>query len=123
MEFWILILTVWAFYRWVQSRIHRQKDDERFARVVEALNKLEPRLKDLHKLETRVHEFETRLPTTAPPPPTHQPAQPPPAPPPPPADPKPIEPPISIKLPPPPETPKPVIPVAPPTPPVPPPPF
>src|ERR1700720_3552343 len=119
MEFWILILTVWAFYRWVQSRIHRQKDDERFARVVEALNKLEPRLKDLHKLETRVHELETRLPTTAPPAPPQQPA----APAPPPADPKPIEPPISIKLPPTPETPKPVIPVAPPTPPVPPPPF
>src|SRR5580704_16181906 len=61
MEFWVLILTVWAFYRWVQSRIRRQKDDERFARVVEALNKLEPRLKDLHKLETRVHELENRL--------------------------------------------------------------
>lgn len=66
MEFWILILTVWAFYRWVQSRIHRQKDDERFARVVETLNKLEPRLKDLQKLETRVHELETRL-ASAPP--------------------------------------------------------
>jgi hypothetical protein len=119
MEFWILILTVWAFYRWVGSRIHRQKDDERFARVVEALNKLEPRLKDLHKLETRVNELETRLRTTAPPAPTQQPA----APAPPPADPKPIEPPILVKLPPTPETPKPVIPVAPPAPPVPPPPF
>lgn len=61
MEFWVLILTVWAFYRWVQSRIRRQKEDERFARVIEALNKLEPRLKDLTKLETRVHELEHRL--------------------------------------------------------------
>src|SRR5580692_4955919 len=96
MEFWILILTVWAFYRWVQSRIHRQKDDERFARVVEALNKLEPRLKDLHKLETRVHELETRLATSTPPAPAQQTVMPAP----PPVEPKPIEPPISIKIPP-----------------------
>lgn len=61
MEFWVLILTVWAFYCWVQSRIRRQKEDERFARVIEALNKLEPRLNDLTKLETRVHELEHRL--------------------------------------------------------------
>ena len=65
MEFWVLILTVWAFYRWVQSRIRRQKEDERFARVIEALNKLEPRLKDLTKLETRVHELEYRLASAA----------------------------------------------------------
>ncbi len=61
MEFWVLILTVWAFYRWVQSRIRRQKEDERFARVIEALNKFEPRLNDLTKLETSVHELEHRL--------------------------------------------------------------
>ncbi|MGB7729525.1 MAG: DUF2339 domain-containing protein [Candidatus Acidiferrum sp.] len=61
MEFWVLILTVWAFYRWVQSRIRRRKEDERFARVIEALNKLEPRLKDLTKLETRVRELEQRF--------------------------------------------------------------
>jgi len=119
MEFWILILTVWAFYRWVESRIHRQKDDERFARVVEALNKLEPRLKDLHKLETRVHELETRFLTTAPPAPIQQAA----APAPPPADSKTIEPPHSLKLPPTEEIPKPPKPVAPPTPPAPLPPF
>ncbi len=95
MEFWILILTAWAFYGWVQSRIRRQKDDERFARVVEALNKLEPRLKDLHKLETRVHELESRLTTAAPPTPAKQPVTPPPPSP----QPKPVEPPISIKLP------------------------
>ena len=92
MEFWILILTVWAFYGWVQSRIRRQKDDERFARVVEALNKLEPRLKDLQKLETRVHELETRLATSGPPAPAQQPAAPAP-----PVEPKPIETPISIR--------------------------
>src|SRR5258705_13005064 len=96
MEFWILILTAWAFYGWVQSRIRRQKDDERFARVVEALNKLEPRLKDLHKLETRVHELESRLVTAAPPTTAKKTdTAPPPSP-----EPKPAEPPISIKLPP-----------------------
>ena len=116
MEFWILILTVWAFYRWVQSRIHRKKDDERFARVVEALNKLEPRLKDLHKLETRVHELETRLATTTPPAPVQQPA----APVPPPVEPKPVETPISVKIPPSLEIPKPPSPTAPSTPPTPP---
>jgi uncharacterized membrane protein len=116
MEFWILILTAWAFYGWVQSRIRRQKDDERFARVVEALNKLEPRLKDLHKLETRVHELESRLATAAPPTPAQQPVTPPPPSP----EPKPVEPPISIKLPTSLEIPKPPAPVVPPTPPPPP---
>jgi uncharacterized membrane protein len=119
MEFWILILSVWAFYRWVQSRTWRRKDDERFARVVEALNKLEPRLKDLHKLETRVHELETRLATSAPPATAQQPVVTAPSSP----EPKPIEPPVSVKLPPSLEIPKPPAPVAPPTPPVPPPPF
>ena len=61
MEFWIAILTLWAFYRWVASRIRRQKEDERFARVVEALNRLEPRLKDISKLESRVKELEQRV--------------------------------------------------------------
>jgi len=116
MEFWILILTAWAFYGWVQSRIRRQKDDERFARVVEALNKLEPRLKDLHKLETRVHELESRLATAAPPTTAKQPVTPPPPSP----EPKPVEPPISIKLPPSLEIPKPPAPAVPPTPPPPP---
>jgi len=116
MEFWILILTAWAFYGWVQSRIRRQKDDERFARVVEALNKLEPRLKDLHKLESRVHELESRLATSAPAGPVQQTL----APVPPAAEPKPVEPPSQIKLPPSLEIPKPPAPIAPPTPPTPP---
>jgi uncharacterized membrane protein len=113
MEFWILILTVWAFYRWVQSRIHRQKDDERFTRVVEALNKLEPRLKDLQKLETRVHELENRLASAPSPAPTQPRVSPAVAP----NEPKPIEPPISIKLPPALEIPKPPAPAVPTTPP------
>jgi hypothetical protein len=114
MEFWILILTVWAFYGWVQSRIRRQKDDERFARVVEALNKLEPRLKDLHKLETRVHELESQLATAAFAAPAQQLA----APAPPLDEPKPIKTPISVQTPPSLEIPKPPAPAAPPTPPI-----
>src|SRR5271166_3417381 len=111
MEFWVLILTLWAFYRWVHSRIRRQKEDERFARVVEALNKLEPRLKDITKLETRVHELEHRLATAATPPiPAQQPVAPAPSAP----EPKPVEPPIAIKLPPTPEISKPAEPVTPP---------
>jgi hypothetical protein len=116
MEFWILILTVWAIYRWVQSRTWRQKDDERFAHVVEALNKLESRLKDLHKLEARVHELESRLATAPPPAPVPQTV----VPAPPPVEPKPIEPVVPVKLPPSLEIPKPPVPVAPTEPPAPP---
>jgi|SRR5579883_758965 hypothetical protein len=74
MEFWILILTIWAFYAWVQSRIRRQKEDERFANVINALNRLEPRLNDLKKLETRLAELEHRLASPAPPPAPTQPS-------------------------------------------------
>src|SRR5271166_6273019 len=132
MEFWVLILTLWAFYRWVHSRIRRQKEDERFARVVEALNKFEPRLKDITKLETRVHELEHRLATaSAPPTPAQQPVALAPSAP----EPKPVEPPVAIKLPPTleiPKPPEPAVPSAPPAhpfepptpkPPAPPPPF
>src|SRR5271170_658777 len=113
MEFWVLILTIWAFYRWVQSRIRRQKDDERFARVIEALNKLEPRQKDLAKLETRVQELEQRLALSfSPPSPpaarqTDVPVPPSPAP-------KPIEPGKPVAVPPSLENPKPLAPVVPP---------
>ena len=93
MEFWVLILTLWAFYRWVQSRIRRQKDDERFANVVEALNKLESRFKGLTKLETRVHELEQRLASSAPAPQPVAPVFPSPAP-------KPVEHPAPVTLPP-----------------------
>lgn len=113
MEFWVPILTLWAFYRWVHSRIRRQREDERFARVVEALNKFEPRLNDIHKLETRLHELEHRLASAAPP----AVAQPPVAPAPPIPEPKPLEPPAPIKLPPTLEIPKPSAPVTAPAPP------
>jgi len=102
-EFWVVILTVWAFYRWVQSRIRRQKEDERFANVIEALNRLEPRLNDLKKLENRVHELERRLTASAPP---HT-AEPPVAETPPPPSPKSVELPPPASVPPGPDIPKP----------------
>jgi Predicted membrane protein (DUF2339) len=61
MEFWVFILTLWAFYRWMHFRIHRQKEDERFARVIETLNRHEARLDNVKKLEARVHELERRV--------------------------------------------------------------
>jgi uncharacterized membrane protein len=109
MEFWIAILTLWAFYRWVASRIRRQKEDERFARVVEALNRLEPRLKDISKLESRVKELEQRVASPMPPGPAEtEPVAAAPSP----AARKPVEPPPVV--PPAPEIQKPVAPVVPP---------
>ncbi len=61
MEFWVVILTLWAVFRWVRSIIQRQKDDERFERVVDSLNKLESRSRILTKLEGRVDELEKQL--------------------------------------------------------------
>jgi hypothetical protein len=61
MEFWIFILTLWAFFRWVQSRVWRKRDDERFARVVEALNRIDGRHNQFKSLESRIQELERRL--------------------------------------------------------------
>jgi hypothetical protein len=55
MEFWVLILTLWAFARWLQMRMWRQKDDERFERVIDALNRGQARIESLEK---RMHELE-----------------------------------------------------------------
>ena len=38
MEFWILALFIGVFSLWVQSRLRRRNEDERFANVIEALN-------------------------------------------------------------------------------------
>jgi uncharacterized membrane protein len=61
MEFWIFVLTLWAFFRWVQSRVWRKRDDERFARVIEALNKIDGRQNQFKTLESRIQELERRL--------------------------------------------------------------
>jgi len=55
MEFWVFILTVWAFIRWWQLRTWRQKEDERFARAIDALNRGEKRIESLEK---RIQDLE-----------------------------------------------------------------
>ena len=55
MEFWVLILTLWAFAQWVQFRSWRRKEDERFARVIDALNRGQAKIESLEK---RIHELE-----------------------------------------------------------------
>jgi len=65
MEFWVLILTLWAFTRWLQTRSWRQKDDERFGRVIDALNRGQAKIESLEK---RVRELELAPVAAAPPP-------------------------------------------------------
>jgi hypothetical protein len=55
MEFWVLILTLWAFARWLQMRHWRQRDDERFERVIDALNRGQAKIESLEK---RIRELE-----------------------------------------------------------------
>src|SRR5271157_6051813 len=98
MEFWILILTLWAFYRWVQSRIRRKREGERFARVIDSLNRLEAKQERFNSFEARVQELERRLvsPSTSSAPETSA-VTPPPAPP---LAHKPVDTPIPTKIPP-----------------------
>jgi Predicted membrane protein (DUF2339) len=62
MLIWVLILTLWAFVHWLQLRHRQQKDDERFGRVIDALNRGQSKLEALEK---RIHELEGR-PTPSP---------------------------------------------------------
>jgi Predicted membrane protein (DUF2339) len=57
MEIWLLILTLWAFARWLQMRIWRRKDNERFGRVIDALNRGQAKIETLEK---RIRELEHR---------------------------------------------------------------
>lgn len=57
MEIWVFILTLWAFARWIQMRVWKRKDDERFERVIDALNRGE---KKIETLERRIRELEMR---------------------------------------------------------------
>jgi uncharacterized membrane protein len=105
MEFWVVVLTMWAFFRWVQSRIQRKKDDERFARVIEALNKVDASQKQFGTLADRIQELERCLAAPGAPEPetpaattvSVAPAE------------KPVEAPVATKIPPWPEIPKVVV--------------
>jgi hypothetical protein len=55
MEFSVVILTVWAFARSLLSYVRRKKEDERFARVIDALNQGQAKIESL---EGRIHDLE-----------------------------------------------------------------
>ena len=55
MWFWIVVLFGWLFVEWIRRRQAERKDDERFARLVGALNGAEAELK---KLTARVQTLE-----------------------------------------------------------------
>src|SRR5580704_15551617 len=58
MEFWIFLLAVWIFVEWMLRRRDRQKNDERFANVINALNRAEKDFQELKRLSARVAELE-----------------------------------------------------------------
>jgi Predicted membrane protein (DUF2339) len=58
MEIWVFVLTVWAFVRWWQTRYRRQMEDERFERVIDALNRGQPKIESLEK---QIRELEQRV--------------------------------------------------------------
>jgi len=58
MEIWVFILTVWAFVHWLQTRSRRQREDERFERVIDALNRGQAKIESLEK---QIHELERRV--------------------------------------------------------------
>ena len=57
MEIWVFILTLWAVTHWLQLRIRRRQDDERFARVIDILNRGHAKIEFLEK---RIRELEQR---------------------------------------------------------------
>lgn len=58
MWFWIVVLFGWLVLEWLQRHQAERKNDERFARLVGALNRYEGELK---KLAARVQTLESRL--------------------------------------------------------------
>ena len=57
MWFWIVVLFGWLFVEWLQRRQAERANDERFSRLVGALNRYEAEIK---KLAARVQALETR---------------------------------------------------------------
>src|SRR5277367_4268581 len=60
MEFWVFILAVLLVAEWIQRRAYQKQNDERFARIVGSLNKLDAELRELRKLPARIAELEKR---------------------------------------------------------------
>src|ERR1700690_114631 len=60
MEFWVFILAVLLAAEWIKRRAYEKQNDERFARIVGSLNKLDAELRELRKLPARIAELENR---------------------------------------------------------------
>jgi uncharacterized membrane protein len=60
MEFWIFVLAVWLVAEWLMRRSYQRRNDERFANIVDALNRGERDFGELKKLVARVADSEKR---------------------------------------------------------------
>jgi uncharacterized membrane protein len=65
MEFWVFILAVLLAAEWIKRRAYQKQNDERFARLIGNLNKLDTELRELRKLPARIAELENRPPAAA----------------------------------------------------------
>lgn len=61
MPFWIFLLAVWIFAEWMMRRSDRQKNDQRFANLVNTLNLAERDFKELKRLSSRVAALEKQV--------------------------------------------------------------
>ncbi len=60
MEFWIFVLAVWLVAEWLMRRSYQRRNDERFANIVDALNRVERDFGELKKLVARLADSERR---------------------------------------------------------------
>src|ERR1039458_2716780 len=60
MEFWIFVLAVWLGVEWLRRRHYQRKNDERFANLVDGLNRVQREISELKKSAARVTELEKR---------------------------------------------------------------
>jgi uncharacterized membrane protein len=67
MAFWIFLLAVWLAVEWIQRRRYQSRNDERFSRLVDGLNRIDRELHDLRKLTARTLEGQSGA-VVAPPP-------------------------------------------------------
>ena len=60
MEFWVFILAVWVAVNAIRRHAYQKQNDERFARLIGNLNKLDAEFGELRKLQARIAELEKR---------------------------------------------------------------
>ena len=68
MEFWVLLLAVWLAAEWIKRRRYQEKNDERFSRLIDSLNRADREINDLKKLATRIPESKAPAPDVGTPP-------------------------------------------------------